>query len=255
MAKNNIKIVFSIFLALIFNIFNSQAEKIIFKADSMIGRNGSKSDTTKLMGNAFVKTETMEIKAENITLSGDNFRYIYAEGCVEGVNTESEMTFTCGKMKYDRTTKIAYLEDTVHLIDEKNSVTADAQIIEYNQNTEVALMQIGVKLLQKDNICTSVHAIYRKKQQTLDMSGNPKITQGEDSFRAQEISLNLETNEITLDGRISGTVTDVKKQEENDNKTNDNNNKEQKDNKLEDNKLTDDIKENDKPTNDNKVEQ
>ena len=91
---------------------------------------------------------------------------------------------------------------------------ADAQIIEYNQDTEVSLLQIGVKIVQKDNVCTSAHAIYRKKEQTLDMSGNPKIQQGEDTFRAQEISLNLETDEITLDGRVSGTVTDTKKEKE-----------------------------------------
>nr|MBP3282594.1 organic solvent tolerance protein OstA [Treponema sp.] len=198
----------------IFALLNANPEKINFRADYMTGRNGSKSDTTKLIGNAFVQTETMEIKADTITMSGDNFRYITAEGNVDGLNTESDMTFTCGKMKYDRTTKIARLEDTVKMVDKKNDVTADAQIIEYNQNTEVALMQIGVKILQKDNTCTSAHAIYRKKEQTLDMSGNPKITQGEDTFRAQEISLNMETNEITLDGRVSGSVTDTKKEEE-----------------------------------------
>ena len=190
------------------------AETITFSADSMRGRNGSKTDETKLTGNAFVKTETMEIKADSITMSGDNFRYITAEGNVDGNNTESEMTFTCGRMRYDRTTKIAILEDTVHLLDTKNDVTADAQIIEYNQDTEVALMQIGVRLLQKDNICTAAHAIYRKREQTLDLSGNPKIVQGDDSFRAQEISLNLETDEITLDGRVSGTVTDSKEKQE-----------------------------------------
>ncbi|MBR1713582.1 MAG: organic solvent tolerance protein OstA [Treponema sp.] len=205
----------------IFALLTANPEKINFRADYMTGRNGSKSDTTKLIGNAFVQTETMEIKADTITMSGDNFRYITAEGNVDGLNTESDMTFTCGKMKYDRTTKIARLEDTVKMVDKKNDVTADAQIIEYNQNTEVALMQIGVKILQKDNTCTSAHAIYRKKEQTLDMSGNPKITQGEDTFRAQEISLNMETNEITLDGRVSGTVTDTKKEEAADTATED----------------------------------
>ncbi len=197
-----------------FTILPSFSEKISFSADSMSGRTGSKNDDTRLIGNAHVKTETMEISAEEITLSGENFRYILAEGRVEGVNSESELEFSCGKMKYDRKSKIAFLEEAVHLIDTKNDVTADAQIIEYNQETDVAVMQIGVKIVQKDNVCTSAHAIYRKTEQTLDMSGNPKIVQGEDTFRAQEISLNLENDEITLDGRVSGTVTDTKNDEE-----------------------------------------
>ena len=45
------------------------------------------------------------------------------------------------------------------------------------------------------------------------MSGNPKIVQGKDTFRAQEITLNLESQEITLDGRVRGTVTDSQKSE------------------------------------------
>lgn len=184
------------------------AEKIVFSADSMSGTAGDKSDTTSLSGNAFVKTETMEITADSIEMKGDNFRYIYATGKITGKNTESNMSFTCDRMKYDRETKIAELENTVHLIDEKNNVTADAQIIDYNQNTEIALMQINVTLKQKDNVCTAAYAVYRKNAQMLEMSGNPKIVQGQDTFRAQEITLNLDTQEITLDGRVSGSVTD-----------------------------------------------
>ena len=74
-------------------------------------------------------------------------------------------------------------------------------------------MQIAITLKQKDNTCTSAYAIYRKKAQMLEMSGNPKIVQGKDTFRAQEITLNLESQEITLDGRVRGTVTDSQKSE------------------------------------------
>ena len=189
------------------------AENIIFRADSMSGKAGSKTDATVLKGSAFVQTETMEISADSIELNGENFRYIVASGSVNGKITESQMEFSCGKVRYDRTTKIARLEDSVHLVDTKNDVSADAQLIEYNQGTEIAVMQISVKLIQKDNTCTSAYAVYRKNDQMLEMSGNPKIVQGQDTFRAQEITLNLDSQEITLDGRVSGTVTDTKKSE------------------------------------------
>ena len=187
------------------------SEEIKFQADSMTGVSGSKTDETKLSGHAFVKTASMEIKADVIALNGDNFRYIIAEGNVEGKNTETKMDFTCGKLRYDRQTKIARLEDTVHMLDIENDVTIDSQVIEYNQNKEIATMQIGVTIKQKNNTCTAAFAIYRKTAQMLEMNGNPKIVQGEDTFRAQEIILNLNSQEITLSGRVSGTVTDSKK--------------------------------------------
>ncbi|WP_147613775.1 LptA/OstA family protein [Treponema pectinovorum] len=203
-----------LFVLFIFaSTFIAESEEINFSSDSMSGIAGSKTDKTILSGNAFVKTSTMQIKADSIELSGDDFRYITAEGQVEGSIYESKMDFTCGKLRYDRKTKIAKLEDSVHLVDNENDVTADAQFIEYDQNRETAIMQISISLKQKNNTCTSAFAIYRKAKQLLEMSGNPKIVQGQDSFSAQEITLNLKTQEITLDGRVKGSVTDSKKEE------------------------------------------
>lgn len=202
--KKFISVIFALVPAIIF------CEEITFTADFMSGTAGSKTDTTTLEGNATVQTSSMNISADAIELSGEDFRFITATGTVSGSITESQMDFTCGKLKYDRQTKVAQLEDAVHLVDVANEVTADAQIIEYNQNSETAVMQIEITLTQKDNVCTSAFAIYKKSDQKLEMSGNPKIQQGKDSFRAQEITLNLETQEITLDGRVKGTVSDSK---------------------------------------------
>ena len=182
------------------------SETINFSADSMTGIAGSDTGTTTLSGNAYILTDTMEIHADEITLSGKDYRYISASGNVKGHNSKSLLDFTCTTMKYDRQTKIVLLKDGVHLIDEKNEVTADAEIIEYNQDTDVAVMSIQVNLIQKDNNCTASYAIYKKNEQLLDLSGNPKITQGDDTFRAQTITLNLNTNEIELDGRVKGSV-------------------------------------------------
>ena len=199
------KLISFIFLISLFTSL-STAEKISFHAKKMSGTAGNKNNSTVLQGNAQVKTESMEIFAEYIELYGKDFRYIKARGNVKGINTESEMDFTCENMKYDRKTKIASLEGNVHLVDIKNDVKADAQIIEYNQNTEIAVMQLGINLTQKDNVCTGEHAIYKKNEQLLELNGNPQINQKDDTFRAQTIFLNMDTQEITLSGRVKGTV-------------------------------------------------
>ena len=186
------------------------AERIIFSANSMTGTAGNSSDKTTLRGNAYVLTSSMEISADAITMSGKDFRYIEADGNISGKNLDTKMEFTCGKLSYDRETKIATLRDSVHLDDTENNVTVEAQIIEYNQDTDTAIIQIDITLKHKDNVCKSMYAIYRKKAQMLELSGNSQITQGEDTFRAQEITLNLDTQEITLDGRVKGSVVDNK---------------------------------------------
>lgn len=200
-------ILFSLSLCLAF------AEKIFFSADSMSGQAGNSSSTTILEGEAFVQTDTMKIQADKIELSGENYRVIIATGNVSGQNLETEMEFTCNQLSFDRSTKIAALQGDVSLIDKENDVTASAQIIEYNQATDTAIMQIKINLKQKNNECSGSYAIYLKKQQLLELSGNAQIKQDDDTFRAQHISLNMETQEITLDGNVRGSVKESKEKE------------------------------------------
>ena len=189
------------------------AEEIRFSADSMTGVAGTKSDTTTLAGNAFVSSGSLEIHADSITLSGDDFRYINAEGNIDITDSERGMEFTCSSLEFDRETNIVFLENEVRITDAKNGITAEAQAVEYSQNAETVIMQIAVNLKQKNNICTGAYAMYHKKSQIRELNGNPQVIQDEDTFKAQQITLNLDTQEITLTGNVNGSVTTTKKDE------------------------------------------
>ncbi len=190
------------------------AEKILFSANRMTGQAGNSNTTTSLSGNAYIKTETMEIQADEVELSGDNYRYIKASGNISGKNTKTNMDFTCDSLEYDRTTKIALLKGNVKLDDKDNDVKAESQIIEYNQDTEIAILQIQIKLTQKDNVCSGSYAIDYKTNQLLELSGNAQVKQKDDVFRAQNITLDMNTQDITLGGNVKGKVTETKEAEE-----------------------------------------
>lgn len=183
------------------------AEKITFSAGSMTGQAGNSSTTTRLEGDAFIQTESMEITADLVELTGDNYSDIKAQGQVKGKNTQSHMDFTCDILEYNRETKVAVLKGNVHLEDTENDVKADAQLIEYDQDADIAVLQINIKLTQKDNVCTGAYAVYQKKEQMLVLSGNAQVKQGSDTFRAQQITLNMDTQDITLEGNVKGSVT------------------------------------------------
>lgn len=206
------KIVLFSLLAFSFNFLF--AEKIIFSANSMSGKSGDSNTTTSLSGNAYIKTNTMEIQAEDVTLSGDDYRYIKATGEVLGKNLETNMEFTCDELSFDRTTKVAELKGNVNLIDIDNDVKAQAQIIVYDQDKDIAILQIQINLTQKDNVCSGSYAVYYKKNQILEISGNAQIKQKEDIFRAQHITLDMDSQDITLGGNVRGTVKDSKEKDE-----------------------------------------
>ena len=204
-----------IILSLSFTFLLSlNAETIVFSANKMTGQAGNSNTTTSLSGNAYIKTESMEIQADDVELSGDEYRYIKASGNISGKNLQSNMDFTCDSLEYDRTTKIALLKGNVKLDDKDNEVKAEAQIIEYNQDTEVAILQVEIKLTQEDNICSGSYAVYYKITQLLELSGNAQVKQKEDVFRAQQITLDMNTHDITLDGNVKGKVTDTKEAED-----------------------------------------
>ncbi len=203
----------SLILILILSCFCTSlyAGSISFKASTMTGNTGENRRSTTLSGNAWIQTDDMEISADVIELSGEEYDSVIASGTVSGTNTTSGFTFSCSNLEYNRKTGIVKLQGDVSLNDTENGVTATARFMEYNQNTETALMQIGVTLHQKESVCTCALALYRKKDQILEMSGSPQVQRGKDVFKAQEITFNLTTEEIVLDGRVRGTVQDDKK--------------------------------------------
>lgn len=201
-----------IFLVL-FCAASSFAEKIKFSADSMSGQAGNSNTTTTMSGNAAVSTESIEIKADLLQLSGEDYKNISAQGNVAGKNLDTNMEFSCDSLSYDRITKQIVLKGNVKLLDVENNVNCGAQIIEYDQDKDIAIMQIQISLTQKDNVCSGSYAVYYKEQQLLEISGNAQVKQKQDTFRAQFITLDLETQDITLGGNVKGTVTDSKEPE------------------------------------------
>lgn len=183
------------------------AENISFRADSMSGTTSGKESLAVLSGNAYIATESMEIRADTIELSGKDFRYVQASGNVSGSSSADKTSFTCTTLSYDRKTNIAVLQDSVHLTDSANDATADAELMEYNQKKKTVIMQIAVSIRQKENTCTGAYALYHQDTKLLFLSGNPQVKQKGDTFRGQEITLNLETQEVAIDGRVRGSVT------------------------------------------------
>jgi lipopolysaccharide export system protein LptA len=167
-----------------------------------------------------------------LQLSGEDYKNISAQGNVSGKNLETNMEFNCDSLSYDRITKLIVLKGNVNLVDVENSVNCGAQIIEYDQDKDVAIMQVQITLTQKDNVCSGSYAVYYKEQQLLEISGNAQVKQKKDTFRAQFITLDLETQDITLGGNVKGTVTDSKENadseiEENSENTEDSENSEE----------------------------
>ena len=197
------KLLSTIFFSLL--LFMPHANTVTFSSDSMRGKAGE-SGTTVLSGNATVSNDEFSIKGDSIELSGKDFSYIVAFGNVSGENTKSHFSFSADKITYDRTKRIIEFYGSVSLIDTQNDTTITSDYAQFQEETEILNLKFNVRITQKDKICTALFATYTRKISLVDLAGKPQVINGTDTFRAERISIQLDTEEISLQGKVSGSL-------------------------------------------------
>jgi len=55
-------------------------------------------------------------------------------------------------------------------------------------------------------VCRSEYAIYNRKDKMLDLTGFPSVFKTEDEFRADRIRVDLDTDDVIMEGTVSGSI-------------------------------------------------
>ncbi|MDR1930059.1 MAG: LptA/OstA family protein [Treponema sp.] len=186
-------------------------ENFSFKADHMSGSRASGREMLVLSGHAEVHSDNLLLKADRIEIQGKNNEFIDCAGNVWGRDEEKDIIFQSDRLRYDRTLKIARLEGNSTLEDRQNEVVAKGRFIEYNDKTETAVFQAAVRLFKESIVCRAEYAVYRRDAQTLELSGFPVVFKKEDQFRAERIRVDLDTEDVSMEGDVSGLIKDEKK--------------------------------------------
>jgi lipopolysaccharide export system protein LptA len=182
------------------------ADTFSFRADKMSGTKALGKETTILAGNAEVRSDNLLLRADRIEIQGDNNQFIDCAGRVWGMEEEKEIIFQTDRLRYDRNLKIARLEGNSTLEDRKNQIVAKGRFIEYDDPAEITVFQISVRLFKDDMVCRSEYAVYRRNEKLLDLSGFPVVFKKDDEFRADRIRVDLDTDDVTMEGAVSGTI-------------------------------------------------
>ncbi|MDR2447999.1 MAG: hypothetical protein LBD58_12055 [Treponema sp.] len=182
------------------------ADTFTFGADQMSGGRAAGKETIILTGNAEVHSDNLVLRASKIEILGENNQFIDCTGNVWGQEQEKEIFFQTDRLRYDRKLKIARLEGNASLEDRKNSIVAKGRFIEYDDEKEVAIFQVEVRLFKDDLVCRSQYAAYRRKEKQLDLSGFPVVFKKQDEFRAERIRVDLDTDDVMMEGSVSGSI-------------------------------------------------
>jgi lipopolysaccharide export system protein LptA len=182
------------------------ADTFTFKADRMSGGRALGRETTILTGNAEVRSDNLILRADRIEIQGENNQFIDCMGSVEGVEEDKDILFKTDRLRYDRDRKIARLEGDSTLEDRKNEIVAKGRFIEYDDNAEITVFQISVRLFKDDLVCRSEYAVYKRGEKILELSGFPVVFKKDDEFRADRIRVDLDTDDVAMEGAVSGSI-------------------------------------------------
>jgi lipopolysaccharide export system protein LptA len=172
----------------------------------MSGGRASGREVTILQGSAEVRSDNLILQADRIELQGADNEFIDCSGNVRGRDDEQGIIFATDRLRYDRKLKIARLEGNSTMEDTQNGVVARGRFIEYNDETGTAVIQVSVRLFKDEMLCRSEYALYRRNEKTLDLSGFPVVYKKDDELRAERMQVDLETEDVIMEGAVSGSI-------------------------------------------------
>ena len=184
------------------------ADTFSFSGDTTTMNLAEGSQRALLTGHGRVESQDLRITADSIELFGKDFTYAQAKGNVHVVDAHRGLDLTSQELFYDREHKIARIRGNAALADLKNEMVVKGGFIEDRDKEQIDIIQIGVRIFHKDIVCRSEFARYQRDKKILELSGMPWVSKGGDVYQAARITVNLDTEEISLEGSVQGTLQD-----------------------------------------------
>ncbi|MDA3940901.1 MAG: hypothetical protein PF693_16575 [Spirochaetia bacterium] len=214
MKKISILILFTVFISSTF----PENKDFFFSSDRTSISLAKGNELTNLIGNANISSEETNISADSIELFGDDFRFARCTGNVLVVDKKQGILITTENLFFDRNKEIMTISGYAEMIDQKNEIVIKGSYFENRGKDNITIIQIGVRILKASEndsmICRSEYAKFYRDSEILELSGMPIVFWKDDEYKATRITINLETDDITLTGEVSGTIRSTETEEE-----------------------------------------
>jgi lipopolysaccharide export system protein LptA len=182
------------------------AETFTYSGDSVRATLAKGSERAVLTGHATVRSEDVLISADEIELLGEDFTVAIATGSVHVADARRGIDLVSSNLWYDREAKIARIRGSAEMADLENEIVVKGGYLEDRDKEGLTIVQIGVRIFRKDLVCRSEFAKYWRDKKILELTGMPWVSRKGDEYRATKITVNLDTEEIVLEGNVQGTA-------------------------------------------------
>lgn len=174
----------------------------------LVMREGEKS--VNLKNGTEVTTGSLYIKAQEMSLSGDDWKNISAKGDINISDKERGIEINTESLWYDREDELLVISSWFEIDDTNEELYAQAGSLSYDMKNEKLEMGMQVTLFKiaegEVMKCTSESVTYDKTSGLLTLKGGAKVLWKGDNYEAQIINVDTNDNTISLSGRIKGSI-------------------------------------------------
>ncbi len=194
---------------------HAERKVFTFSANSTSANLAEGKEFTKLSGNAEVTADDVRIRADEIELYGDDFQFAEVSGRFEAYDIKNDFVLEGNSLFYDRQEKLLRAEGNIIMKDNKNDLIIRASFLESKEDGKFMVVQLGVRMTKKDELSArSEFVTYYRETDEIEMSGFPYALWKDDEYSANRITINLETDEVQLSGKVTGSISTKAEDEE-----------------------------------------
>ena len=186
------------------------AESISFAGgeSSLTLREGQKSVT--LSGGAEVSTGSITITSDSMSLTGDDWRYVECSGNIVITDSERGLEIRTSTLWFDREAETIIISSWFEIDDTEQDLYATAGSLRYDMKDEKLELGMQVTLMRISDgevmTCSSESLTYDRDNEFVSLRGKSRVEWKGDEYSADIISVDLKNDEISLSGRIRGTI-------------------------------------------------
>lgn len=199
-----------LFFIILFVSFSLFSNTISFEGgeSTLSLKEGQKSVT--LDKGARVETGSVTITSDKMTLSGDDWRYVECTGNVVIKDSDKGIEIRSSSIWYDRIEETIIISSWFEIDDTSEELYATAGSLHYDMKDEKLELSMQVSLMRISDgevmTCTSESLSYDRENEFVSLRGKSNVVWKGDEYSADIISVDLKNDEISLSGRIKGTI-------------------------------------------------
>ncbi|MCX7027814.1 MAG: hypothetical protein NT061_10130 [Spirochaetes bacterium] len=191
---------------------SADQDTITFTADRVESVIAKGKEKTVLVGGAVVTMGTVEIKADRVEISGEDYNDVVCVGSVTIHDESKGFLLKAASLNYKRDVEVGLAETGVVIEDSKNDVILKGEWVRFNQKQSIVDARIGVHIVKQDFAVRAEFARYNRDTESLKLSGQPVAVMADGTIAADAIEGKATADSLAFSGRVSGSITTKKKE-------------------------------------------